>query len=37
MEVKDIAEIVWQQIKSNDEAIKAKKTISEPAAESAEA
>ncbi len=37
MEVKDIAEIVWQQIKSNDEAIKAKKTISEPAVESAEA
>ena len=37
MEVKDIAEIVWQQIKSNDEAIQAKKNSSEPAAESAEA
>jgi hypothetical protein len=37
MEVKDIAEIVWQQIKSNDEALQAKKTITEPVAEIAEA
>jgi len=31
MEVKDIAEIVWEQIKANDAAIEAKKTEAEPA------
>ena len=29
MEVKDIAEIVWEQIKSNDKAIKSKKATTE--------
>jgi Fe-S oxidoreductase len=37
MEVKDIAEIVWEQIKANDEALKSKKVTPEIAVEPAEA
>jgi hypothetical protein len=37
MEVKDIAEIVWEQIKANDEALKSKKATPEIAVEPAEA
>ena len=37
MEVKDIAEIVWEQIKANDEALKSKKITPEIAVEPAEA
>ena len=33
MEVKDIAEIVWEQLKANDAAIEAKKTESQEAVE----
>jgi hypothetical protein len=37
MEVKDIAEIVWEQIKANDEALKSKKVTPEIVVEPAEA
>jgi hypothetical protein len=37
MEVKDVAELVWEQIKANDAKIEAAKASAEPAAEPAEA
>lgn len=37
MEVKDVAELVWEQIKANDAKIQAAKASAEPAAEPAEA
>ena len=37
MEVKDMAELVWEQIKANDAKIEAAKASAEPAPESAEA
>ena len=37
MEVKDVAELVWEQIKANDAKIEAAKVSAEPAAEPAEA
>jgi Fe-S oxidoreductase len=37
MEVKDIAELVWEQIKANDAKIQAAKVSAEPATESVEA
>ena len=37
MEVKDVAELVWEQIKANDAKIEAKKAAAEPSPETAEA
>ena len=37
MEVKDVAELVWEQIKANDAKIEAKKAAPEPSPETAEA
>ena len=37
MEVKDVAELVWEQIKANDAKIEAAKASAEPAPETAEA
>ena len=37
MEVKDVAELVWEQIKANDAKIEAKKAAAEPLSETAEA
>ena len=37
MEVKDVAELVWEQIKANAAKIEAKKAAAEPSPETAEA
>jgi hypothetical protein len=37
MEVKDVAELVWEQIKANDAKIEAQKAAAETASEPAEA
>ena len=37
MEVKDVAELVWEQIKANDAKIEAKKAAAETPSEAAEA
>ena len=37
MEVKDVAELVWEQIKANDAKIEAQKAVAETASEPAEA